>query len=50
MVRYIGLGALGLGGVYAMFMSQPEAVAGKAKERDPAANAAQRVVSSPPAR
>jgi hypothetical protein len=49
-IRYIGLGALGLGGVYAMFMSRPEDVASKAKERDPAAVAAQRAANSPPAR
>ncbi|KAK3291192.1 uncharacterized protein B0H64DRAFT_446430 [Chaetomium fimeti] len=34
---YAGLGALGLGGVYAMFMAKPDKVAEKAKSSSPAA-------------
>ncbi|KAK4237806.1 hypothetical protein C8A03DRAFT_15692 [Achaetomium macrosporum] len=47
---YLGLGAIGLGAMYAMFMSKPGAVAGKAKEGDPEGVARQRAANSPPAR
>ncbi|KAH6843380.1 hypothetical protein B0I37DRAFT_217083 [Chaetomium sp. MPI-CAGE-AT-0009] len=36
-IIYAGLGALGLGGVYAMFMAKPDKVAEKAKESSPGA-------------
>ncbi|GAB1315421.1 hypothetical protein MFIFM68171_05631 [Madurella fahalii] len=47
---YLGLGALGLGGTYAMFMARPEKVASKAGEKDPEGVARQRAANSPPAR
>ncbi|KAL2018596.1 hypothetical protein VTK56DRAFT_566 [Thermocarpiscus australiensis] len=47
---YLGLGAIGLGAVYAMFMGKPEKVANKAAERDPEGVARQRAANSPPAR
>ncbi|KXX76296.1 hypothetical protein MMYC01_205309 [Madurella mycetomatis] len=49
-VIYLGLGALGLGGIYAMFMARPEKVASKAGEKDPEGVARQRAANSPPAR
>jgi hypothetical protein len=36
-IMYAGLGALGLGGVYAMFMARPDKVGEKAKANSPAA-------------
>ncbi|KAK4107830.1 hypothetical protein N656DRAFT_719303 [Canariomyces notabilis] len=47
---YFGIGALGLGGVYAMFMGRPEKVASKAGERDPEGVARQRPPNASAAR
>ncbi|KAK4119044.1 hypothetical protein N657DRAFT_684731 [Parathielavia appendiculata] len=43
---YLGVGALGLGGLYAMFMAKPEKVAATAQKADPEGTARQRTPGS----